>query len=221
MNRPKLVLVGLIIVLVFMLGKLSMEIVFSQNKSQQVQPKEQRNRKTFSSEQAVVVQTILSNYKNATLTASQASEIQENFKKAGIHAGPECNEAIVAAGFDPEKLRILSPAVHDDKKERPSPPSSEEKLKEVETKILIPLSLNSTQTDQITKAYTDFFQGVENLKRSQPQGKGRLDKAAIEPLQKVRDEKIRTILPAGKFAKYRELEKLARPPKPAEDTVNK
>ncbi len=221
MNRHRLILVGLIIVLVLILGKLSMEIVFSQNKSQQVQPKEQRNRKTFSAEQAAAVKTILSNYNSTTLTASQANEIQENFKKAGIHAGPECKEAIVAAGFDPEKLRILSPALRDDKKERPSPPSAEEKLKEVETKIFIPLSLNGAQTNQITKAYADFFQEVENLKRNQPQGKGRLDKSVIEPLQKVRDNKIRTILPAGKFEKYRELEKLARPPKPAEDTGDK
>lgn len=36
------------------------------------------------------------------------------FREAGIHGGPETREAIIAAGFDPEKLRSLNPPENQD-----------------------------------------------------------------------------------------------------------
>ena len=55
------------------------------------------------------VKAILSHYDANTLTASQAKAIHEAFRQAGIHGGPAMNDAVKAAGFDPDKLRDLAP----------------------------------------------------------------------------------------------------------------
>ena len=55
------------------------------------------------------VKAILSNYDANTLTAGQAKDIQESFRQTGLRGGAALNDAVKAAGFDPDKLRDLAP----------------------------------------------------------------------------------------------------------------
>ena len=55
------------------------------------------------------VKAILSNYDANTLTAGQAKDIQESFRQTGLRGGAAINDAVKAAGFDPDKLRDLAP----------------------------------------------------------------------------------------------------------------
>ena len=70
-----------------------------------------------------------SHYNASKLTAADAKAIHEKLREAGIHAWPETRDAIIAAGFDPEKLRTLDPPKNPDNQGKPSPPSDEERLK--------------------------------------------------------------------------------------------
>ena len=51
------------------------------------------------------VKAILSKYDANTLTADQAKAIHEAFRQTGLRGGPTINDAVKAAGFNPEKLR--------------------------------------------------------------------------------------------------------------------
>ena len=64
---------------------------------------------TLTDAQKEHVKTILAKYDANTLTADQAKAIHEAFRQAGIHGGPAMNDAVKAAGFDPDKLRDLAP----------------------------------------------------------------------------------------------------------------
>ena len=82
-----------------------------------------------------------------------------------------------------------------------------------------PLALNASQTEAVTKAYTDFFAAMESLKRTQSNQQLPVDRSKVEPLKKARDEKISKVLTREQFAKYTELEKAARPQKaPGQET---
>ena len=59
--------------------------------------------------QQAQVKAILSKYDVSTLTADNAKAIHEAFRQAGIRGGPAINEAVKAAGFDPDRLRDLAP----------------------------------------------------------------------------------------------------------------
>ncbi|MCP4689973.1 MAG: hypothetical protein GY859_18115 [Desulfobacterales bacterium] len=64
---------------------------------------------TLTDEQIAQVKTILSRYDASSLTAADARAIHEAFRDAGIRKGPGQRNAIVAAGFDPDKIRDLDP----------------------------------------------------------------------------------------------------------------
>jgi hypothetical protein len=176
--------------------------------------KHQETTVTITPEQKTQIKTILSKYNPSTLTAEQAKEIHEKFRAAGIHPGPETKEAIVAAGFDPEKLRTLAPPPGKDGKAGNKPPSLEERMKLVDEKIIKPLSLNSSQSETVNSAFKEFFTGMDKVRESQESNQVPPDKTKIEPIEKSRDEKIKQILSGEQFVKYQELEKSARPPKP-------
>lgn len=60
-------------------------------------------------DQVAKVKEILSKYDPKALTAEMARSIHSAFREAGLRGGPAMHDAIVAAGFDPEKLRELAP----------------------------------------------------------------------------------------------------------------
>jgi hypothetical protein len=212
--------------MVFILLFLTQGLVFCQNNlNNQNNPnpgqKTQDKTQPLPPEQTATIKTILSKYNASKLTAADAKAIHEKLREAGIHAGPETNDAIITAGFDPEKLRALDPPKNPDNQGRSDPPSTEERLKSLQEKVIKPLALNSTQNDAVTKAYTEFYAGMENLKKNRSDSQGPLDKSKVEPLEKARDEKIRKVLSSTQFSKYQELEKASRPPRPAGNETKK
>jgi hypothetical protein len=56
-----------------------------------------------------LVRNILARYDAKTLTAAEARSIHAAFRDAGLRAGPALNQAVKAAGFDPDRLRDLAP----------------------------------------------------------------------------------------------------------------
>lgn len=170
---------------------------------------------SITSEQKAQIKTILSGYDPSKLTADQAKEIHEKFRTAGIHPAPETRDAIIAAGFDPEKLRALAPPPGKDNKDCHQPPSSEERMKIVDEMIIKPLSLNSSQSESVKGAFREFFKGMDKLRQDLQQNTpAPPDKSKIEPLEKARDEKIKQVMTKELFLKYQELEKSSRPSKP-------
>ncbi len=65
--------------------------------------------RTLTDEQSAMVTSILSRYDASSLTAADAKAIHKAFRDAGIPKGPGERNALVAAGFDPGKLRMLDP----------------------------------------------------------------------------------------------------------------
>ncbi len=182
------------------------------NKNPSAKPQE--NHQAPTPEQKGTIKTILLKYKASTLTAADAKAIHEQFRAAGIHDGPETRECILASGFDPEKLRTLDPPKSPDNNGRPNPPTTEEKMKMVQEKIIKPLGLNAAQSATVTNAFKDFFTAAGNLMKTQANPQVPLEKSKIDPLEKARDEKIRQVLTKDQFTKYQDLEKASRPPRP-------
>jgi len=195
------------------------ELVFSQEKPKADQ-KPQAKSQPITAEQTLQIKKILSGYNASKLTAADAKAIQEKFKVAGIHAGPETASAITAEGFDPEKLRSLAPPPDAGKNPKTGPPSIDERIKTVDEKICKPLSLSSAQKETVDKAFREFFTEIDKLPKSQSNPQSPPDKSKVEPLEKTRDAKIKQVLSADQFKKYQELEKAARPNKP-DDKVQK
>jgi len=204
----KKIIITIIMLIVLIHGK-----SFPQE-NQNPKQKNDKNSQTLTAEQTAQIKTILSQYNASTLTADEAKSIHEKFREAGIHAGPETKDAIIDAGFDPEKLRTLAPPPTHDKKDGSNPSTIEERLKVVEEKIIKPLSLNSTQKESVNTAFKDFFTEMDKLMMNQSNSKEYTDKSKIESLEKVRDEKVKQVLSNEQFTKYLELEKVSRPVKP-------
>jgi hypothetical protein len=193
---------------------------FSQE-NQNAKENQQKGSQTITAEQKAQIKAILSQYNAATLTAEQAKTIHEKFRQAGIHAGPETKDAIIAAGFDPEKLRSLAPPPSSGGNEGNRIQSSEQRLKDLENKIITPLSLNPSQKENVKKAFADFYAEMDKLKKSQTNPQERPDKTKIDPLIKARDEKIKQVLSNDQYIKYLELEKSNHPQKPNDESKEK
>jgi hypothetical protein len=181
--------------------------------TQKMQDKSQ----TVSDEKTQQIKKILSGYDASKLTAEDARAIQNEFREAGIHAGPEFNGVIIEAGFDPEKLKKLAPPPDAGNKERQAPPSLDERIRIIDEKICTPLSLSAVQKEAVEKAFRDFYSEMDALVKSAPQSSLPLDKSKVEPLEKSRDEKIKKVLPSQQFQKYLELEKTTRPNRKKEE----
>ncbi len=218
--KYKIISIGRLgILIIFSLILQCQSKVFSQNNQNPQQNKVEKPQE-ITIEQKAQIQKILSQYNSTTLNADQAKEIHSKFKESGIHAGTETNEAITSAGFDPEKLRALAPPPSDQKKEQ-AQPSSEERLKTVETKIIAPLSLSSIQQDKVKTTFKDFLAQIDMLKSGSQNNGGHPDKTAMEPVEKVRDNKIKEILSDEQYKKYLELEKTTHPTRPNEESSEK
>ena len=162
-------------------------------------------------EQKAKIKTILSAYNPSTLTADQAKAIHGKFREAGVHAGPEMKQTIIEAGFDPDKLRDLDPPSMNEKDGKQKPPAKEERMRTVKESIIKPLALTDSQQETVTKAFSDFFESLEGIVKTQSDPRARPDKSKVEPLEKIRNEKIRQVLNADQFKKFLELELAARP----------
>ena len=64
---------------------------------------------SLTAEQIKQVKAILSKYNVSALTADQAKAIHASFREAGLPGGPAMNDAVKAAGLNPDTLRDLAP----------------------------------------------------------------------------------------------------------------
>jgi hypothetical protein len=209
MTQLRTVTTLLILLVIFCLTQAS---AIAQGGANQGQP--QKATRTITADQAATISKILAKYDSKTMTATQAKKIHEQFREAGIHAGPETNDAILVAGFDPEKLRTLDPPPARHEKNNGAPPTLEERLKIVEDKITKPLSLDSGQSAKVIAAFRLFYLEREKLKNTSSNSDARPDREKVDALVKARDESIRSAIPESAFEKYRELEKSMHPHPP-------
>lgn len=81
---------------------------------------------TLTDAQKAQVKAILSKFDPNALTADKAKAIHEAFRQAGLRGGPAMNNAVKAAGFDPDKLRDLAPPPGQDSGRDQLPPTRED-----------------------------------------------------------------------------------------------
>lgn len=192
---------------------LSLQPAFCQQ-NRKTDQNQQAKTQTITAEQTRQIKKILSNYNAAKITAADAKAIQEKFRESGIHAGPESNNAITAAGFDPEKLRTLAPPPNNGNIIKQGSPSMDERIKTVRGKICKPLLLTSDQTEEVCTAFTEFYSSMDKLAKSSANQQLAPDKLKVEPMEKSRDAKIKKVVSTEQFKKYVELEKASRPNRP-------
>ena len=92
------------------------------------------------------------------------------------------------------------------------PPTSEERLKMVNEKICTPLKLDKNQTAKVSVAFKDFFTEMDKLIDFNANPPRRPEKSKVDALAKIRDNKVKKVIPENVFDKYIELEKTTRPP---------
>ncbi len=183
------------------------------------EPKQQPGepRQTTMAEQSQLIKKILSGYNASKLNADDAKAIHVKFREAGIHAGPENDAAIKAAGFDPEQLKKLAPPPNLNIRNKPEPPPLEERLKVVSEKICKPLSLTAIQQESVQRAFADFYTEMDQLRNATGDRQSPPDKSKVDPLEKARNAKIQQLISAEKFKQFLELEKESRPARPDGD----
>ncbi|WP_035672476.1 hypothetical protein [Flavobacterium sp. 83] len=92
------------------------------------------------------------------------------------------------------------------------PPTIEERLKMVNEKICQPLKLDKNQTAKVSAAFKDFFTEMEKLVDFKSNPPSMPEKSKVDALAKIRDNKVKKVIPENAFEKYIELEKTTRPP---------
>jgi thiamine biosynthesis lipoprotein ApbE len=92
------------------------------------------------------------------------------------------------------------------------PPTIEERLKMVSEKICQPLQLDKNQTAKVSVAFKDFFTEMDKLIDFKSHPPRMPEKSKADELAKIRDNKVKKIIPVNVFEKYKALEKTTRPP---------
>ena len=195
---------------------ISLGSCFSQE-NQKAQQKNPERTEGLISEQGILIKKILAAFNPNQLTVEDAKSIQDQFRKAGIHAGPENGPAIKAPGFDPEKLRSLAPPPEVGNDENHKGETLQSRLKIVDEKICKALSLNSSQHESIMNAFRDFYSERDKLMQSQQGKAGPLEKSKIDPLENLRNQKVKHVITEDLYNKFLDLERKIRPEKPIEN----
>lgn len=92
------------------------------------------------------------------------------------------------------------------------PPTIEERLKMVNEKICQPLKLDKNQTSKVSVIFKDFFTEMDKLMDFKTNPPRMPEKSKVDALAKIRDNKVKNVIPENVFDKYIELEKSIRPP---------
>lgn len=92
------------------------------------------------------------------------------------------------------------------------PPTIEERLKMVNEKICQPLKLDKNQTAKVSVIFKDFFTEMDKLIDFKTNPPRMPEKSIIDALAKIRDNKVKKVIPENVFDKYIQLEKSIRPP---------
>ena len=97
------------------------------------------------------------------------------------------------------------------------PPKIKERLKMVDERICQPLSLDHAQKEKVTLAFKDFFTEMDKLMDLKTNPPARPEKSKVDSLAKIRDDKVKLIIPEALFPKYLELENETRPKGPGDE----
>lgn len=92
------------------------------------------------------------------------------------------------------------------------PPTIEERLKMINEKICQPLNFDTTQSEKVNDAFKDFFLEMDKLINFKAKPPCMPKKSKVDALAKIRDNKVKKVIPENLFEKYIELEKATRPP---------
>jgi hypothetical protein len=92
------------------------------------------------------------------------------------------------------------------------PPTIEERLKMVNEKICTPLKLDKNQTAKVSVVFKDFFTEMDKLMDFKTNPPRMPEKSKVDVLAKIRNNKVKQVIPENLFQKYIELEKSIRPP---------
>jgi hypothetical protein len=93
------------------------------------------------------------------------------------------------------------------------PPGLEERMKMVSKRICKPLNIEKDQTAIVTSAFKDFFVEMDKLMDKSTNPPSRPEKSKVDALAKIREDKIKLVIPEALFPKYLELELATRLPK--------
>ena len=96
------------------------------------------------------------------------------------------------------------------------PPTIKERLKMIDEKICQPLNLDKNQKTKVSAAFNDFFVEMDKLMDPKVFPPVMPEKSKVEPLEKIRNEKVKLAIPVSLYAKYLELELSSRPKDPCE-----
>jgi uncharacterized protein YfkK (UPF0435 family) len=96
------------------------------------------------------------------------------------------------------------------------PATPKERLKMINERICKPLNLDNSQTEKVTSAFKDFFEEMDKLVDKSVNPSARPAKSKVDELAKIRDEKVKLIIPESQFPNYLELELAGRPKGPEE-----
>lgn len=81
--------------------------------------------------------------------------------------------------------------------------SVEERVKQIMEKVTPALSLDKSQATLTDSAFTNFYRGMEKLRAGMQSGT-RPDRTQFEALSTERDEKLKKILSADQYKKFKE-----------------
>ena len=104
------------------------------------------------------------------------------------------------------------------KAQPPAPPSMEERMKKLAEVMKKEVKPTDKQQTAINEAFKKFFTAADQVRKDNPPPPppppDPKTKAAMEKLEKERDEAIKKILSADQFLKYKEAAMKMRPPAP-------
>lgn len=104
---------------------------------------------------------------------------------------------------------------------QPKPPSIEERLKHTNEILQKEVQPNASQKTAIENVFKTFFTAADKLRKDNPPPPppppDPKAKEAMDKLIKERDEKVKQVLTASKYEKYKEAAKKLHPPKPGEE----
>ena len=94
------------------------------------------------------------------------------------------------------------------------PPTVDERLKMIDEGLCRPLNIEGSKKEKFMAAFKEFFLGMDKLIDLKSERPEQPKPSKVEELERVRNEKVKDILPEELYDKYLELELCSRPGAP-------
>ena len=116
-------------------------------------------------------------------------------------------------------------AIAQDHPNPPHPPRPEDRMKHVKEMLQKELKLTSDQQVKVEAAIAKFFESADKIRKDNPPPPPPpMDpkvKAAMDKLEKERDEAVKAVLSADQYEKYKKAAERMRPPMPGKERPGK